>query len=487
MLMPTASGAQVLRPDAAWRRRAELRHREALGVGPAMLRRAGMRALVSSQASAAAPIPGAGDVARALAQPKLGAIVTMRVPLFTVADYCSQYAEVKARVVSSGTRSVLLEDVDAPVARGMDQDLKLIANEVDAVMLDPATLMVGDPLKLDASRGGAGRVAVLVTRALNDFGARNEVIGSGCDLVTRAVAPASNELPVIYMTAPTSEARGYGTTETRDYWQWVSRGRVMHELAHLAMNAERLSRGRYPDEYWLDEALAGVAVESYARRSGGSTWKGDARYATTLGCEVRPTVPSCIGRPLAMFDLFAWLHQYGASSSARSPIGQAFAGDGAFLGGGWWFLRWAIDQYATDERAFVQALVNEPTLLGVANLQARTGRTMSDMLPDFGGTLLLPSITPLVPARSQMTVPSWNWNDVWRGMAADFFEFGGLPLSLKYYDRATFDSGPFTLQGGSVETVDLRGDRAMPQLLGITGPNGAPAPAGLVVQLFRAQ
>jgi hypothetical protein len=88
-----------------------------------------------------------------------------------------------------------------------------------------------------------------------------------------------------------------------------------------------------------------------------------------------------------------------------------------------------MDHSGMTEAAFSKAIVEEPSLRGVANLVARTGRPFPDMLADWTLSLAVDD-HPLgiIPARAQLTQPSWDVRDIYRGFNADFGSREGSPF-----------------------------------------------------------
>jgi len=128
-----------------------------------------------------------------------------------------------------------------------------------------------------------------------------------------------------------------------------------------------------------------------------------------------------------MFDHFVYLHDFLTPSEQHTPLGSTDPSDASFYGSVWWLVRYAIDQYATDEGAFLRALTQDPSLTGVANLSARTGRTWSDLVRDWSLATLASYEAPgFTPHDAHLTTPTWQLRSVFDGMASDFpTEFGG--------------------------------------------------------------
>ena len=408
----------VLRIDMDSVRRAAMVHRN-------LLERS--RNLVSTLGS---PLPALRRAARMRANadivalgstvPDTGTRVFVRVPRIDSPEFCGDYRTVEARVVYTGTRSIILEDVEAPLAGWMDADYRRVGAEFDKTTYNVIANNFGDPLAMDQSLGGPGRITMLFTPAVNAMGPTGFVVS--CDFYPPTSVPSSNQREMFYAVVPTSGATGFNGEFTRDVWRHIIRGTIAHETKHIASFAEHLARqAPQMEESWLEEGTAMVAMELWARTVTTMQWKIASSYHTALYCDVRPTWASCNGQPYTMFDHFVYLHDFLTPSEQHTPLGSTNPSDASFYGSVWWLTRWAIDQYATDEGAFLRALTQETSLTGVANLSARTGRSWPDLLRDWSLATLTTYESPaFTPHDARLTTPSWLLRDVFDGMAADF-------------------------------------------------------------------
>ena len=445
----------------AWAREASRVDQRWLAANQSMLRRS--------------PPPPVAALVAALAAPASGAFRTIRVPIIDAADACTHYTEITTRTAYVGSRVTILEDINGPLQGQLDPLYAAIGAEYDTAALPLLQQTIG-PLN-------GGPVLLVFTPAVNEFGLGAFV--AACDLFPRNSAPASNEVPVVYALAADTGA-GFSGPFTREVWRWLIRRYLVHEGAHLAVFAERIARGVPPLDPWLQESVASVVEELWARRLYGAAWKGDLDYQHSLYCDVRPTFPECGGRPFAMFGLFSSLYDFDQLLETRSVLGPA-NGDGVlFPGAGWSFLRWAIDQYATTEAPFIKALVDEPVSDGVTDLERRTGSPFSIMLADWVmASGLDDGLLPGVPAR--FAIPTWNMHDVFAGMCQDFPDVFTqpypLPVRSLYYGGV---SPLITLSGGGVSYWEpWIGGASVPRFLNVFTPGGASLPPRLTVEVFR--
>ena len=362
-------------------------------------------------------------VAATTSVPDTGTKMFIRVPQLDTPDFCGDYRTIQARVVYRGTHSIILEDVQAPLAGLMDSYYQSVGAEFDLTTYNVITSNFGDPMAMDQSLGGPGRVTMVFTPAVNEMGPTGFVVS--CDFFPETSAASSNQREMFYAVVPTSTAPGFTGEFTRDAWLHIIRSTVAHETKHIASMAEHFARqAPQLEESWLEEGTAMIAMELYARTVTQLKWKSANGYNSALYCDVRPT--TCSGQPYTMFDHFIYLHDFLTPSEQHTPLGSTSPTDGSFYGSVWWLARWAVDQYATDEGAFFRALTQEPTLTGVANLSARTGRPWGDLLRDWSLATLtsyLQSgflIQNFTPHDARLTTPTWRLRDVFDGMANDF-------------------------------------------------------------------
>lgn len=461
---PTLDAARVL----AWTREASRVDRRWLSLDHEFLRRAPpLRGAWSASASSASSVSANAPFR------------TIRVPIIDAAGVCVHYTAITARAAYVGQKVTVLEDINAPLAGTIDPLYAAIGARYDSVMVPVIEGNIGSPL----AAGGSSQVLLVFSPAVNEFGAGAFV--TACDLFPESTAPSSNESPVVYAAVPDTGS-GFDAGLTKDVWWWLLPRLLMHESAHLALFAERLAQGLPPEDPWLEEGVASVTEELWARHIYGGTWQQNLGYRATLYCDVRPTFPECGGRPFAMFALFASLYDFDQGLESRSVLGPAGDDDFLFPGASWSFLRWAIDQYATREASFLMALVHDPSSNGVAALQLQTGSPFSAMLADWTmATGLDDSQLPDVPGR--YAIPTWNMRDVFNGMYQDFYETFTqpypLPVRSLYYGGI---SDLITLGGGGVSYWEpwIPGSSGS-RFLTVYTPNSGPLPPTLTLVIFR--
>lgn len=447
--------------------------------------------------SAQPPFPTAAlrsrapDAAR-LAAAAPGDTVTLHV-LGASARSCSDAAtDVRARTVHVGRHVAVLEDVTAPLAGTMDDDLRRIALEFDDVTYPMLEAAFGNPLAVDGRLGHTGRIALLFTRQVND---RPATLGLSfnCDLLPASVARASNEQQIVYLAVPTSAASGLGdgrATGTRDAWRRRIRAIAAHEAKHVTSYAERLARAAPFEELWLEEGSALVAEELFARAVRGIAPRANTTFRESLACELAPASAGCTDAPVAFSDHFARLAATLRDPAQLTPLVTDAASDpgAAFYGGAWWLLRWAADAHAPSDSAFFRALVAGPQT-GIENLVARTGRAWPDLLGEWWLATAVDDLPGFAPRRPTLAVSSWNLRDVFAGAraAADPRFPRAAPVVPHALAFGDFDlDGSAGVRPGGAVFVELTGMPFARQLLDLR-PHGAAATGGLAVAIVRVR
>ena len=459
----TAEGQEAQRAAAV--------HQKTLDVNATFIRNANAAAPAlkpsSNLLSASAPPPNVGDT------------LNMRVPNIGTGSCTVPKDSVRARVVYVGTRGVVMEDVLAPLAGTMDDLYRQIGQEYDDVMWSILNANFGSPTAFDASLDANDRIFMLFTKHVNDMGAAGFV--SSADFYPRTGAAGrpgcriSNVGEVFYAGVPLTTGT-FSDPDSKDNFLRRTRTVIIHEAKHLVAYAFRFQRANgVPtqgdlEESWLEEASAMAAEELWARTVYGYAQRGNATYRASLYCEVRPSGwPECGPdvKPRAMFDHFGFLYEYQLEVERRSPLGQTASDDFSWYGSAWLLLRHSIDHSNLTEAEFLRTLTQEVSVHGVQNLQARTGRAFADMITDWTLAVALDDRPGFTAARAQLTFPSWNFNDMYAGLFADFGNQGIVqnPLAVRNVAFGNFAVNVGQLRGGSMAVFELAGTQSGRQLL----------------------
>lgn len=415
----------------------------------------------------------------------VGDTATLRIPDINASNACGKYFTVRTRVVYSGQRSIILEDVTSPLAGRIDATYRSIGEEFERVMWPVLTANFGNPLAMDSRLDRNGKIIMLFSPVVNNnfSGIAGFVIG--CDFYPRSQAQSSNEGEVFYATVPTSTLGGLGSSQSPEGWRRSMRSTIIHEAKHITSYAERLARNYTLEEGWLEEGTARHSEELYARALASGAWKGNTGYAA-IACDVRPFTASCADQPYVMYKHFSGLADYMAANGTLTPLGQTGSGDYNYYASAWSLVRWAAD-LAPSEAAFFQALTRGPSS-GVASLETAAARPWAEIVADWTMSLALDDFTGFSPARDQR-VATWNLQDVFAGMHRDFPASYPRPHPLAAH-AATF--GSFTVQGaalrgGSASLVDVTGTWAGPQVLELRLPGGGVPSAALRLAVTRVR
>lgn len=472
-------------------------HARLLEANIAMVRRAGspLAGLAASRAAARAAVT---------ADQTVGSTVSLKIPnvggfLNGGTDFCHDNFAVTGRVVYNGTRSIVVEDVTAPLAGQMDTLFAKVGQEFDNVMYDIDKTNFGDPLRLDAQLDNNGKIIMLFSPKVNTFTSIAGFVVT-CDFYSVQTYPSSNHAEMFYARVPTDARSGFfdpatnNPIDSRDQWYRTIRSTVVHEVKHIASFSNRIADFQTSlEEAWLEEGTARHAEEIWARNAtyNGLLQGGNATYDATIRCDVlRITpLPDCTGKPLAMLRHLgvSGLHDYLRDNELRSPLGPKVGyADGSFYGSAWSLVRWVLDNHAVDEPTFLGSIVRT-NLSGVNNLTAHLGRSWEDILGEWSLSLYMDDYPGFVSANPRVQFPSWNLRSIYAGLNQDDpqnypFAFPLLPRPVSYGD---FNVVVPKLAGGSFAAFLLTGSLQSRQLLQLQNVFGGDPASSLRVAIVR--
>jgi hypothetical protein len=420
---------------------------------------------------------------------------------------CGSVDSIGARTVAVGQHVIVLADTNPvtwPQADRPDSAFyQTFADEYDVRTWPHVQTYIGDPLAMDSQLSSAGKVTVVLTPLLNKLGGGVLAFVNPCDFfpsgITGTDTVFSNETEVFYSLVPSSSQQ-----ISVDFWKKELRATAAHETKHITAIASRiLNNSPSLDDIWLEEGLAQVSSEIWMRQFNHAGWKSHAGFDQTVDCEIylggpAPCNPNS-DKPYSLLlthlpFTFEYLHGTSEGLGKDTP---------ANYGAGWTIARWATDQYASDEAAFIKSLINEPALTGLDNLQAHTGQPIPLLLTYWNLATAIYTTPTYVAADPRITLPSFNLADIfWVAQT-------GLVCGADRHRCGLFtDSGdpafpvqPITLASGSISqaVAGVRGTGAAfllltagsngIQALQLGSPSGAPlsASSALRVGIIRVR
>jgi uncharacterized protein YjdB len=408
--------------------------------------------------------------------PSVGSTKKFRVDQFTVSvnggGNCTSFIEITARLVYAGSKSLVYEDAAAPLAGTMDSYFVQMGQEFDATMYHSDSTYFGDPLATDAFTDADQHLSMVFTPRMP-----NLVAGfvTSCDFFQRDSTSntTSNFGELFYGVVPTVAGTGF-SSDTPNEWMRTMRTTVVHEVKHIASFGARLINNapRF-EESWLEEGMARMAEEMWLRNNSyHSSWKGDATYANTLFCDVRPSTPVCSGAPFGMFNHYSTLWQVLTAPSSYSMFGRVNDSDFRFYAETWSFVRWALDRYGAGEAVFLRGITQAQTS-GLTTLAALTGHGADEMYGLWSLSQVWDDNSTFL-ANSDLQFPTWNTPNIYAGMTADFpSSFTPVPSFLAWtFTNSSFTHDNSRVVGGGFDLYQISGTTSGGQTIGLVGYGG---------------
>ncbi len=351
---------------------------------------------------------------------------------------CADVDSIGARTVAVGQHIIVLADTSLtnwPAALRPDSGFyQTFASEYDGVTWPHIQTYIGNPLALDNTLSGVGKVTTVISPVLNAFGGGIVAFVDGCDF--NPVTPGQsldNDTEVFYYWTP-DPAQGW----TVEPWEELMRATAAHETKHLVSYTDHIMNNGFtvPELIWLEEGLAQESSEIWERHFNQAKWKGNANFDQTVGCELNlgPGGPQCDSagtKPIALVGShLPFLFEYLAEEST-SPVGHGLGTDTpSNYGSGWQFARWATDQYASTEPSFITSLVNEPALNGLPNLAKHTGKSIEELLVYWSLASAIFDTATYTAADVRITNPSFNFGNIFYVGQTGLTCMGGVPCGL---------------------------------------------------------
>lgn len=408
---------------------------------------------------------------------------------------------VTADVMAVGDRAVMVQDTavrEGLLANGMNYDS--LAQVFDEEIFGTDAAYFGTPPDID----GNGKVLVLFTTKVNELTEPDEEgIVTGFFLPTdmadsgdptkdgsqvTGTCAASNEAEVLYLLAPDPNG-DFGKTVSDSTAKRSAVGTSAHEFQHLLNTGNRVIKqsGTFNDleDTWLDEALSHLAEEVVGLSQTGDPVRDNLTLARVIESQEEVNAFNTFHLP-NFARLAAYMRGPDTTQvlAIRDPQGAESLRMRGFV---WAFLRWLTDQEATASAAAVPGSGEETFIrdlaqadggleVGVANVEAATGRTWTTLLEDFG---LVPAVDDTVAGVDpRVTLPTWDLRDVFLGLHEN--EGSGASFPQPYplaYTTPGFSSTTtvdFEVNGGTQKYFRFDGSGASSSVtLELTDQSGA--------------
>jgi hypothetical protein len=348
---------------------------------------------------------------------------------------CASVDSIGARTVAVGQHVIVLADTNTTTwpLRPDSAFYQTFANEYDAITWPHIRNTLGDPLLVDDSLSRAAKVTVTITPVLNNLGGGVVAFVNPCDFFPTDTQTKdtvfSNLTEMFYSLTPSSS--GFSVPS----WERQLRATAAHETKHIvAISSRLLNNSPSLEDIWLEEGLAQESSEIWMRNFNDAVWKGHATFAQTVGCEITISSEPCANpaspKPFALIAShlpFTFDYLKSESQSSSEGLGKDTP---ANYGAGWSIARWATDQYASDEPAFIKALISEPRLTGLANLSAHTGQPIPLLLVYWNMATAIYATPTYAAADPRITIPSFDLADIFRLGQTTRFTCNGTPCEL---------------------------------------------------------
>ena len=400
-----------------------------------------LRAAASTAERADRPAPGAVPVIGDLRD-------------FDVVRADGEFDQVTARVRLVSKRTILYEDITAPLSLS-PADVELFSGFFDDPIYSVDTEAFGFPSDLD----GNGRVILLFTPSVNRLSppGSSDFIGGfffGLDLMPGL--EHSNAGEVVYVLVP--DPRGAsGNVRDAEIVRSTVPPVLAHEFQHMIHHNERIieREASNREAVWLSEGLAHMAedlVGEELRRRGRVADADEFQRGNRRRASLFLTEPSEVSLVIA-------------------------AGQGSLAerGAAWLFVEYLRGQTGTDR---VLGLLTGTTATGTVNVEAVMGRAWADLFSDWSTALELErqvSVRGALPLRSELLFLGF---DLIEALAMGG---GGFPSTPVVHDSENFsDQGRLWSSSGAYFLIGT-GDGGM--AVSLSGLNGGPVSPNSALRL----
>ena len=432
----------------------------------------------------------------------------MRGAYYTFGGGCADSTQViRAKAIYVGARSIIWEDsantVQSAVTPSVAGYYQRIGQLFDGEQYQSDSANFGDPLRRDAQLDGDGKVQMVFTQRLNGSGAAAYV--TSCDQFLRGGgANGSNFGEFFYGFVPTTITPNLGSTAAPDGWFAFMTRTVAHEVKHIvSMSARVANNAPSLEQSWLEEGTARQAEEMWVRsRIHFAAWKANTGFGTAatngLYCDFTLGDPTCLANDATHRPAWGMRRQFDEILPKLqqpwnwSPYGDGSGQSGAiFYNTTWSLVRYAIDRYGASDAAFLTALTDASTT-GVANLTARAGVSIDQLLGGWGLALYADDYPGLAAPSPDTQFATWNLRSIYGGLAAHPQWSAryptAYPVAPSGLSFGSFIQRVVGVRGGAHMLFELQGTPTTNQLISIVSTAGdGSVPPSLRIAITRLQ
>jgi hypothetical protein len=464
---PSLSDPRLQRARQRLAAEARLRRAERQQVYPLLAQASSSRLRALRRSAAIPPVVQAGDV------------IPIRYP--GPGNLCTSFIEIQMVVRAIGQHGIWLEDPENPAGGFTQEDIQRLSDEFDNRIHAAVTDYFGQPTDLDEN----GRIAIALTKRVNEV--HPGVVGfvASADLVPRSLCPSSDEGEIYYGVVP-DPAGELGDPISKDLVLGLAVQTIAHEVTHIIQLGQRfIFNDLPPHPSWVLEGQAMLAEEItghvYEGRTPGQNyganvafneddpasidWYSQAFFGLILYYGFRDRESRVQNAP----EECSWL-----AGKPENP-GPCVEGLEVY-GAPWALLRWMSDQFAGNypagERGLHQALIHSPSS-GYAALSAVTGVPIKMLLAQWAATLYVDDRVP--GAAPTLQLRSWNLLDIENNLVESAHL---VPRSRGF----TSFADAFNVRAGSTAYFRVSGGSRPGTAIRIRSSSDQPLPS--IVQVF---
>lgn len=361
------------------------------------------------------------------ALPDIGDELEFKVPgqQGSLKEMCETHSRITTVVRAVGARGIFVSDVNNPQTDALtDQEIQALSDAFDSYIYDTDTEYFGTPTDLD----GNDRIFILFTVEVNKSPGGGPIAAvSPTDFFESESCPSSNVGEVYYNSVPDPDNIAGTIARSRGAIVDVLHATLAHELAHIIQISVRLRSGlgSSPPSQWEAEGQATLAMEVVGHRATGFASAQDYGAGTVF---------SAAGRPWYSYPLLLLSTYYGFDGGTY----QGFDGRGerkpdtpetctlffsaangcvfaSAYGAAWSFFRFLADRYGSTwpggEAGFMRDWnARNPTLSGVANVEALLGRPFTELFAEWAAMHYLEG--RVAAADPTLLMSSWDLQDI---------------------------------------------------------------------------